>query len=923
MMMVTKVIMRNPKYDYHNASSRQRRTEIIKFRSMLMDEWCAGGANRDQLVWDLLLEGEALMETAATTTQQTYDVNSNQQRNLKRCSEIAKEGDFQKAIQNLSSRGIAVSTEETTKQLLDKHPQNIPLPNIGINNDIQQIRISKDDVMAAIKSFKKNAAPGRSGLRASHLINCVAGNSDFISNLTKIIQSMIDGKVPIVLAPLIAGGPLIPLLKKDGGIRPITIGEILKRITSKIALRKTVKKFQALTEGIQLGVGIKNGIEAVIHCLNNAIRSEFINDDDLAILVDFSNAFNLIDRQPIIDTVQAHLPEISKWVQFLYCSASYLFLPGGKIILCCTGVQQGDPLSMALFCMAAHPLLFKLSQIVSSTNPSKQLIVAAICDDWSIIVPDAETAIKCLQLIDSEGPALGLIRSRTKSVIWSPKKHSISEHCDALQRLFHGTITVSRESGVELLGGALSADNTFLGKVALKRVNKAIDVIHLVMQIDDPQVCIMLLRQCLGTNKMTYCFRTMPPEALDEAVAIFREVLHDALRKIIVNNAQRLSSFHLKLAALPASMSGLGINMPDDIIISAALASHLETLTMQYQLCTDLTSCERLSNKTAQMQRKYTTYIHQLVRPDDWSTFFLQISSLSRIQYTLTNLVHRSRREHLMADPFLFNQSDPVVARIHELILASTAFKPTRRQTQSVLPVRRMVDSVANHWLFAIPCEKYQQTMSPRDFRSALALRMLLPILPVSKQCNNCSSVMDIYGYHALSCGGHSNSRTKRHDNLRDAVFEFLRLTNFNPTKNAKVQCLGTTSSGSHLFRPADCLFDGDEHALTCLDITVVTALTPARCNKQLGAIVLEAAKEKWEKHLRPCQQAHFDFMPFAVDVCGLVDWTAATLIKRIACKYAEITLKSYAECMNIVRRRISFAIQVGVARQLSRAALL
>ena len=103
----------------------------------------------------------------------------------------------------------------------------------------------------------------------------------------------------------------------------------------------------------------------------------------------------------------------------------------------------------------------------------------------------------------------------------------------------------------------------------------------------------------------------------------------------------------------------------------------------------------------------------------------------------------------------------------------------------------------------------------------------------------------------------------------------------------------------------------------------MVTALTPARCNKQLGAIVLEAAKEKWEKHLRPCQQAHFDFMPFAVDVCGLVDWTAATLIKRIACKYAEITLKSYAECMNIVRRRISFAIQVGVARQLSRAALL
>ena len=87
--------------------------------------------------------------------------------------------------------------------------------------------------------------------------------------------------------------------------------------------------------------------------------------------------------------------------------------------------------------------------------------------------------------------------------------------------------------------------------------------------------------------------------------------------------------------------------------------------------------------------------------------------------------------------------------------------------------------------------------------------------------------------------------------------------------------------------------------------------------------VVLEAAKKKWNKHLAPCQQAHFDFMPFAVDVCGLIDWAAVSLLKRIACKYSEITLKSYAECVSIVRRRISFAIQSGVARQLSRAVLL
>ena len=53
--------------------------------------------------------------------------------------------------------------------------------------------------------------------------------------------------------------------------------------------------------------------------------------------------------------------------------------------------------------------------------------------------------------------------------------------------------------------------------------------------------------------------------------------------------------------------------------------------------------------------------------------------------------------------------------------------------------------------------------------------------------------------------------------------------------------------------------------------------------NKRLSDVVLDAAQAIVKKHLRPCEAAHYDgFIPFAADTCELIDWAAATLIKRI-----------------------------------------
>ena len=921
LFIAPKVFMINPDDTGQKVSSRNRRKNMLAFRNKCMEYWEKGGQHRDSLIRKVMQMAQQKMVQHNNSSVGNI---STEESNLRRCERLAKEdGQLLKAVQALSSCGIAQAGSETTAQLIAKHPQDIQLPHRPISNlTPETIQITQNDVSLAIKSFKKGAAPGRSGLRAHHLATFAACHPDFLKHLTAVIQLLLKGLAPDELAPFITGGSLIPLLKKDNSIRPIAIGETLTRIVSKIALMKTIHKFKELTSKAQCGIGIKNGTEAILHVLNNYLYSEEFDDDSIALCVDFKNAFNTISRQPIVDRIDRDIPEISCWTQFCLCCASYLFIPGGGTIRGCTGLQQGVPLSGAYWGLGAQPLLEEIASVISASQPDKIITAAAIMDDWTLIVPDSDTASKILNIIDTKGPLLGLYRSTTKSVAWSMCKHDDHAANDMLRTTLNNSIVVLEKKGVELLGGAMSTDAQFCNEVALKRVHIAVELIHKVMQIDDPHICLRLVRQCLGTVKLIYTIRTLPTDALAEALEVFAEVLRDALRKIVVNNGPHLGEFHMLLASLPINMSGLAIHMPAHLARSAALASHLDTIELQLHLCPALAKGDFLNNKTNELQRRFMENIDVSVRPNNTDTFFMQISSLSKTQQSLTSLQHQSTRARLLKHPFLVRQSDPLIKKLHRTILDSTGFQPTREQSNSPLPVRRTFDSIANHWLFATPCAAFHQTMPPHEYRAALALRMLLPIIPTSHQCTSCNNAtMDVYGYHALSCGGIGNTRTKRHETLNDAVFELLRISQFNPIKNADVQCLGTSSRGAHLFRPADCLFDGD-NGRTCLDITVVSPLSAARCDMSLGKAVMDAAKNKADKHLLPCAAAHYGFMPFAVDVCGLIDWVAASLIKCIGCKYAENSHKSYSEGVSIVRQRLSFALQVGIARQLAYVAL-
>jgi len=103
---------------------------------------------------------------------------------------------------------------------------------------------------------------------------------------------------------------------------------------------------------------VSGGCEAAVHATRRFLNT--MTNDDAIVKLDFSNAFNTVRRDAILNAVSIKLPEIYRFCHSAYSETSYLQLDN-NIISSAEGVQQGDPMGPLLFCLALQPLLASLS----------------------------------------------------------------------------------------------------------------------------------------------------------------------------------------------------------------------------------------------------------------------------------------------------------------------------------------------------------------------------------------------------------------------------------------------------------------------------------------------------------------------------------------------------------------------------------
>ncbi|GJY97152.1 putative reverse transcriptase domain-containing protein [Tanacetum coccineum] len=796
-----------------SATKRQRQEECIAsgIRSWGMPGGC------------LQLLRETLAEPALSLSDTLEEDLESNERNIKKCKRKICDGHYTAAIRVLSSSGIAPYTDATLDDLKAKHPFK-PAPSLPhIPTDHHQLLAPSGLVLDMIKSFPRGTSCGRDGLRAQHLMDCLSGaavaiSDELIASITQVVNLFLDGKCPKMLGEYIASAPLTPLVKPGGGIRPIAVGTVWRRLVSKVCATMIGHSLDTYLNDLQFGVGVSGGGEAILHAVNRLIEDR---SDDIGLsmlLVDFKNAFNLVDREAMLQEVRIRCPAISRWVEFCYSKPARLYY-GEHTLWSHQGVQQGDPLGPLLFALVLH------------------------LDDGTI-VGDTLVVGKVLELIMEDGPRRGLHLNVDKTeVFWpreDPRSRLVGVFPPSIARPLHG---------VKLLGGPVSVDFDFNSGLVLKRVSKSIELMDVIAKLNDPQCELLLLRACAGISKLYFAMRTCSPQVFGRAQHSFDTALRSSLERIVTGFGPGFGDWQWRLATLPFSYGGLGVYSAGDVLNYAFLASRLQSASLQTKLLrhSDIVS-SGLAFDNALNAFNVKMEIDLLSNPSEIAAPKL-MKKLADIYFTS-------------------------VTQIAESIFSLS--------TRQMALWRSQMEDHTSDWLRAVPISGLGQTMNSRTYRCVLCYRLGVPLFSVTKPCSACSKVFvgDIYGDHAVSCAGIVGIK-HRHNVVRDTLVDICYRSGISSGKEVDIGLGGGSDKSLRPADVLLYSWDvGRDVCVDLTGSSPLTQTGMA--DFVSGRAVNEAAQRKRVKYEAKCADIGYSFLPFSFSSFGELEKDAVTLLKRI-----------------------------------------
>ena len=335
---------------------------------------------------------------------------------------------------------------------------------------------------------------------------------------------------------------MIPLEKSPSGVRPIGIGEVLRRIIGKAIISELKPDLIDCGGSLQFCTGIKSGCEAAAHSMNEIYKQI---DTDGVLLVDASNAFNALNRASLLHNVRYICPSMATYIRNCYGTPARLFV-GGQEVESAEGTTQGDPTAMIAYAIGIRPLLEKIKPEV---NP-KNMKHAAYADDLaggSTLEMLSDWWKKCVQY----GPLYGYNPKPEKSwLVVKPDK------LDQAIVMFEGTGVRITATGKKYLGG-------FVGTVEGK-INYVDELLqewtHQIKELSkiaksEPQSAYTCFTGGFK-HKLTYFMRTIPD--LENVLSPLDVLIENEFIPAITEG-HCCSQDERLLLSLPVRLGGLGI----------------------------------------------------------------------------------------------------------------------------------------------------------------------------------------------------------------------------------------------------------------------------------------------------------------------------------------------------------------------------
>ena len=313
---------------------------------------------------DLLHEGVTI-QTLLNLPKKIMSTNEISKRFIEKMSN----GNINGAIKLLSDNmqnGVLLLNDETLKLLKQKHPDGKAPTNDALLSDtpIQIHSVQFEDIdsdMIRQSALKTRGGANPSGLDGNGWRRILTSNcfgtepSDLCASLAKLTKVLCSiNQEGNSLEPLLASR-LIPL-SKNPGLRPISIGETLRRIIGKTVARLLKQDVVDSVGSLQVCAHQDADCEAAIHSLRTIFQQE---ETEAVMVIDAFNAFNSINRKAFLHNVKVICPSIATFTNNCYSSPARLFVVGSTEIQSAGETTQGDPIAGLVYAIAIIPLILR------------------------------------------------------------------------------------------------------------------------------------------------------------------------------------------------------------------------------------------------------------------------------------------------------------------------------------------------------------------------------------------------------------------------------------------------------------------------------------------------------------------------------------------------------------------------------------
>jgi hypothetical protein len=379
--------------------------------------------------------------------------------------------------------------------------------------------------------------------------------------LKATFESILNADLQGETRVLLRSAKLVALLKPNGKVRPIAMGDSLRKVAMSLLCAMHKEEFNTfftapITAGlpqgspmlaagsrpagargvaVQLGVGTRGGTEIAAKTIGAHLE---LNPTWAAFKNDFSNAFNCCSRRRMVEQLmQSPFAHFEPALRFFYEQAGDLYFEGEQLLEgSCEGAQQGDPLGPFIFALAFHATL----QQVAAEFPDCVLI--SYLDDVTVLGEPARAYAALQRLQELALKQCDLASDMTKCGVFSPA--APDEAMDMIAAEVEGSPhypgdkdgnNKGRLRGMIFVGAPIGHDDWVEEEVAdlFRKMVQRLPVLARMRdkgRLQTAQQCRLLLLRYCANPRAAFWLRVVKPEIIERAGLVHDKAFEECLR---------------------------------------------------------------------------------------------------------------------------------------------------------------------------------------------------------------------------------------------------------------------------------------------------------------------------------------------------------------------------------------------------------